>query len=333
MRLLLSASGQALLGDRLEAVAPGLELVVMDANGSCLLDGEVLEPADVQPDLVWLSLDNYLDDLLTQMFGVILDPSSTVQWIQTFNAGLDSPAWLWTAVLERGIQLCKGSAQAPPIAEYVLAHALSLIVPVERQRSLQADHDWQRTPFQEVSQTRWLLVGYGPIGQEIAQRLAPFGAHLTVVRRGPTAPGADDVTTLDHLPEVLPDADVVVLACASTDETRGLADAAFFLALRPGAMLINIARGDLIDEDALRGGLDRSQPATAVLDVTATEPLPSDHWLWDHPKVRLSAHTSSAGEGTPSRGAELFLENLRRFLADEPLLNEASSLAVPQGDG
>lgn len=106
---------------------------------------------------------------------------------------------------------------------------------------------------------------------------------MTVVRRDPTAGGVNRVATLAQLPQVLPEADVVVLACASNDETRGLADTSFFSAMRPGAILINVGRGDLVDEDALRSGLDRSQPAMAVLDVTATEPLPADHWLWDHP--------------------------------------------------
>jgi len=82
------------------------------------------------------------------------------------------------------------------------------------------------------------------------------------------------------------------------------------------------------DEDALRAGLERDQPACAVLDVFQTEPLPTDSWLWDHPKVRVSAHTSNSGDGNLGRGDELFLENLRRYLAQEPLLNEADPSEV-----
>ncbi len=107
-----------------------------------------------------------------------------------------------------------------------------------------------------------------------------------------------------------------------------MCDAAFFQALKPGAILLNIGRGGLVDEDALKAGLDRDQPAHAVLDVFQTEPLPADSWFWDHPKVRVSAHTSNSGDGNLGRGDALFLENLRRYLAKEPLLNEADPSEV-----
>jgi phosphoglycerate dehydrogenase-like enzyme len=150
-----------------------------------------------------------------------------------------------------------------------------------------------------------------------------------VVRRSAQAKDlADRTVSQAELPQVLPHADVVVLAPALTDETRGMADAAFFAAMKPGAILINIGRGGLVDEDALRAGLDRDQPAHAVLDVFATEPLPKDSWFWDHPKVRVSGHTSNSGDGNLGRGDDLFVENLRRFLGGEPLLNEAEPREV-----
>jgi phosphoglycerate dehydrogenase-like enzyme len=120
----------------------------------------------------------------------------------------------------------------------------------------------------------------------------------------------------------------VVLACALNDDTRGMCDAAFFQVVKPGAILINIGRGALVDEDALKAGLERDQPGHAVLDVFAVEPLPADSWFWDHPKVRVSAHTSNSGDGNVGRGDDLFLENLRRYLARETLLNEADPSEV-----
>ena len=188
---------------------------------------------------------------------------------------------------------------------------------------------WKRVDFREVASTRWLMLGFGNIGREIAQRLKPFGAHLTVVRRSNAAdPLVDAVHPASDLPRLLPDADVVVLAAPLNDETRDLAGEAFFQAMKPGAILINIARGEIVDEDALRRGLDRDQPARAVLDVFRTEPLPADHWAWDHPKVRLTAHTSNAGDGLLARGDALFLDNLRRYMAGEPLRNEATKAEV-----
>src|SRR5262249_19137265 len=101
-----------------------------------------------------------------------------------------------------------------------------------------------------------------------------------------------------------------------------------FQRLKRGVLLINIARGALIDEGALKRGLERDQPRHAVLDVTQTEPLPPGHWLWAHPRVRVTAHTSNLGTGTLRRSDEQFLENPRRFRAGEPLLNEAARWEV-----
>ena len=122
---------------------------------------------------------------------------------------------------------------------------------------------------------------------------------------------------------MLPDSDVVVLACPLTAQTRHMANDAFFAALKRGAILVNIGRGGLVDEAALRRGLDAGRPAHAVLDVFETEPLPTDSWLWDHPQVRVSAHCSNDCDGLIARGDALFLENLHRFLAGEALLHEA----------
>jgi phosphoglycerate dehydrogenase-like enzyme len=232
-------------------------------------------------------------------------------------------------VMAKGIRLTKSSAQALPIAEYVLAHAFALIVPLDSQREAQTRKEWRRTPFREIGQTRWTVIGFGSIGKLIAQRLKPFGAHLTVVRRSPVPdPLADAVIDMSGLPGALPQSDVVVLANSLNDQTRSMANDKFFAAMKEGSILINIARGALIDDAALQRGLAQNKPAHAVLDVFEPEPLPSDNWMWTHPKVRISGHTSNAGNGTPGRGDILFLENLKRYLANEPLLNEAHNSEV-----
>jgi phosphoglycerate dehydrogenase-like enzyme len=184
---------------------------------------------------------------------------------------------------------------------------------------------WTPTPWCEVGRTRWTLVGFGNIGNEIAKRIKPFGAHLTVVRRQRGESGLADTTAgIADLPRVLSETDVVILACSLNAETYHLADNAFFDALKRGSILINVGRGALIDSDALRDGLVQDKPAHAVLDVFETEPLPQQSWMWDHPKVRVSAHTSHFGSGTLERGDDLFLENLRRFIARETLMNEVA---------
>ena len=327
MQILMTKAAYGRVGERLAKVAPAAQVVTAAPDDAYELDGQPIDKDAIDPEVVWLSLDSYASGTLGQLYGRLMK-SASPRWTQIMAAGIDNP--IFRNIMEKGVRLSKSSAQATPIAEYVVAHALSLQVPIPAQADLQARHEWKSTPYRELGNTRWVLVGFGNIGHEIAKRIKPFGVDLTVVRRSPKAEGdlADRVITLKDLPSVLPDADVIVLACALNDETRDMCDAAFFQALKPGAVLINIGRGGLVDEDALKAGLDRGQPAHAVLDVFQTEPLPDDHWIWDHPKVRVSAHTSNSGDGNLGRGDELFLENLRRYLANEPLLNEADPREV-----
>lgn len=326
MQLLLSAAALDRVRDRIAPFAGDLDIVTISGPEEFQRDGRPIDAAEVDPHLVWTTLDAYAGGLLGALIGKILK-GSRVQWMQTFNAGLDAP--IFRQVMAKGVRITKSNAQAVAIAEYVVGHGISLILPIDRQRELQAQKTWKSTPYREVSQTRWTLIGFGSIGRQIATRIKPFGAHLTVVRRS-VAPDdlADAVVGMDALPQVLPQSDVVVLAPALTDETRNMCDAAFFAAMKPGAILINIGRGGLVDEDALRVGLETDQPAHAVLDVFQTEPLPPEHWLWEHPKVRVTAHTSNSGQGTPGRGDDLFVANLEKFLAGQPLINEASPREV-----
>ncbi len=326
MQALMTEAALGRVADPLKAVAPDLDVVTVDREGVYRRAGAILDAAEVDPEIFWVSLDAYPTGMLPGLFAKVLQ-GSRGRWTQVFSAGLDNAAF--KAVMAKGVRISKSSAQAIPIAEYVIAHAFSLLHPIDEAREAQAQKAWRRLSFREIGQSRWLLIGFGAIGHEIAKRLKPFGAHLTVVRRSTAAdPLADLVAQQADLPRLLPDADVVVLACPLTDETRGMADAAFFQALKPGSILINIGRGQLVDEDALKAGLDRDQPAHAVLDVFQTEPLPAESWFWTHPKVRVTAHTSNGGLGLMDRGDAQFLENLRRFLAEEPLLNEADRSEV-----
>lgn len=326
MQALMSAAAYERVKDRIAPFAGDLEIVTITAKDEFQRNGQPIDKDAVDPEIIWPTLDAYAAGLLGTIIGRGLG-GTRARWMQTFNAGLDAP--IFKDVMAKGIRISKSNAQAVPIAEYVVGQAISLILPIDQQRELQAAKSWKSTPYREVSQTRWVLVGYGSIGHEIAKRIKPFGAHLTVVRRSVADDDlADAVIGLDRLHEVLPQADVVALAPALTEETRNMCDAAFFKAMKPGAILINIGRGGLVDEDALKLGLETDQPAHAVLDVFQTEPLPADHWIWSHPKVRVTAHTSNSGHGTAARGDDLFVANLERFLNGQPLINEASPREV-----
>ncbi|WP_295812931.1 NAD(P)-dependent oxidoreductase, partial [uncultured Nitratireductor sp.] len=132
------------------------------------------------------------------------------------------------------------------------------------------------------------------------------------------------VGTLADIQDFLPDADVVVLACALNEETRGMAGPRFFEAAREGSLLVNIGRGGLVDDAALIAALDSGRLSRAVLDVFHTEPLPPSDPLWAHPKITLTAHTSFNGSGVRARWDALFFDNLPRFLRGEALKNEVA---------
>ncbi len=326
MQILLSEAANARVGERLRALSPGLSIALLHGDGSLSRDGDKVSEDQIAPEAVWASLDVFTGGQLGRMLGLVIR-APTVRWVQSFAAGVESP--VFKTLVGAGVRLCKGSAQAPAIAEYVLCNALSLIHPIARYEEDKAERRWRPTGFREVASTRWTLVGYGSIGREIAARLRPFNARLTVVRRSVTDVAlADDVRPAADLPELASGSDVVVLACALNAQTQGIAGEAFFQALKPGAIFINIGRGGLVDEEALRRGLERDQPATAVLDVFETEPLPETSWMWEHPKVRISPHRSGGGDGVLGRGDRLFLENLARYLRKEVLLHEAQPWEV-----
>ena len=321
MQILMSDAAHARISTELAKVSEGLDVVTIDPAGQFKRGCNSVDASSVDPEIFWVSLDLYRSGEMPNFFRQILR-GTRGRWTQIFAAGVDNP--VFTRIMAKTIRLTKNSAQSPAIAEYVMVHMLSLLHPIADYRTAQNAHEWKHVEYREIGSTRWLMVGFGAIGQEIARRLQPFNAPLTIVRRNATLePLAASVRPTADLIGLLPDADVVVLACALNNETRGLADEKFFNAMKPGSLLINIGRGGLVDEAALRAGLDRNQPRHAVLDVFETEPLPNDAWFWDHPRVRVTAHCAGAGDGVLARGDPLFLENLRRFRAGEPLLNEA----------
>jgi len=295
----------------------------MAADGTLTRAGVALPWEDAVPEVAWASLDLFQDGVERKFFG-FLRRCRTLRWVQTFSAGLDPP--VYAELLDRGVRLSNSDAQAVPIAEYVLASVLDHFQNGQARRGAQARGAWERHVFREVHGTTWLIFGLGAIGAAVATRAGAFGAHVIGIRRHPT--GAEPVAEMlapDALPGALSRADVVVLCAPGTPSTRGLVDGDFLRAMRERSVLVNIARGSLVDETALRAALDLGVPELAVLDVFATEPLPADSPLWSHPRVRLSAHCAPESESNPGRSAALFFGNLARYVAGEPLHREVTT--------
>ena len=289
-------------------------------------DGQLDGPPDAHPEVGWLSSDVFFGGLVDRFFE-IAEQSPDFRWLQSAAAGVDLDGY--QRLMDRGARICNAHLTAIPIAEYVLRAVLDVFQDAERWRAAQADGRWKHHNFREVWRSRWLIIGLGAIGAETARRARAFEAHVTGVRRHPTGnEPVDAMIAPADVPGALPEADVVVLAAPATPDTENLVDDAFLSALKPGSVLVNIARGKLIDDEALLRALDGDRLAAAVLDVFNTEPLERDHPYWTHPKVVLTPHSSGGGIGRWERGAELFCDNLRRLLAGEPLVNEVTTMEL-----
>lgn len=310
------------LRERIHALAPQLDVALYDEDGRIHHQGQFVAPDALRPEYFWIHAELFKSPRLQDYFD-LMQRAHSATWLHTINTGLDQLPYL--PLLDKGMLLTNNHAQAVSIAEFVLAQVLAHYQDLADFRLKQQQQVWKQRAFREVSGTCWLLVGFGHIGQAVAQRVKAFGASVIAVRRGTDTAGlADRVVTQAQLAQVLPEADVVVLACSSNASTRHLVDAGFLAAMKPGSVLVNIARGDLVVEADLQHALDQGTPELAILDVFEQEPQPAGAWSWTHPRVRLTPHTSNAGSGMRARSEAIFLENLRRISIGEPLLNQVS---------
>ncbi|MEW9856993.1 D-2-hydroxyacid dehydrogenase [Novosphingobium sp. M1R2S20] len=245
--------------------------------------------------------------------------AANMRWLNTVAAGINHlPLQL---MAERGTMLTNGAGlHAGTIAEYALLGMLTIAKGYRQVVRAQDRHEWLREPpgKGELAETSALIVGSGAIGGRIAHLLRAFDVQVTEVRRsssqGALRPGEWQAR--------LGEFDWVIMAVPSTPETRGLIGSAELRAMKRGAAILNFARGEVIETDALLAALDSGQLGAAFLDVTDPEPLPAEHPLWMYDNVHISMHLSGRSQDTIfQKGAERFLTNCRRFLAGEPLLH------------
>jgi phosphoglycerate dehydrogenase-like enzyme len=168
-----------------------------------------------------------------------------------------------------------------------------------------------------------LLIGVGAVGRVFAGYARSFGLKVVGVRRSPLTPDdpVDELHPPERLRELLPRADWIVLTCPLTSETRNLIDRVAFKLMRKGARLVNIARGEIVDEEALIDALRSGHLGGAHLDAHRQEPLPPDSPLWDLPNVIVTPHNASASTGNEKRAAEMFIANFGRWARGEPMLH------------
>jgi phosphoglycerate dehydrogenase-like enzyme len=303
--------GAAAIAAQLEQV-PGVELIAVETED---------ELAAAIPDAELLLLpDSHYPATTAQ---ILKERAKKLSWIQLLSAGYD-------AVGRHGypdnvVVTNAGPAFAPAVA----TQALGLLLGIQRQIPIlladQKRHEWDKGGARDrvaapIDSTIAVL-GFGYIGSEIGRLLQAFGAHVVALTRSAKPhPHADESLSINQLHTVLPRADAVIVALAASPETRHLIGAPEFALMKRGAVIVNIARGYIIDGEALGKALRDGTIAGAGLDVTEPEPLPPDNQLWDAPNLIIAPHMAGApGSVTAKRLAQVVKDNVIRHLKGEPL--------------
>lgn len=279
--------------------------------------------------------------LVTDALPTEIDRCGGLRWIQLLSAGADQ--LIGHPLVERDILLSNAAGiSADYIAEHVIARILSHTKSLRTFERLQRERIWpDRSALARpvLRGMRGLIVGYGGVGRETARLMRAFGMAVDAATAdGERRPyrgylpyaGAGDPDALlpermfrtSEIGKALPAADVVVLALPLTPATHRLFDADALARMRPSAILVNVGRGGVVDTSALLAALDAGQLAGAYLDVFDREPLPANSPLWDHPLVSITPHMAGVMPDDGLRYRELFLKNLARFRAGEPLINQ-----------
>jgi phosphoglycerate dehydrogenase-like enzyme len=326
---------------QIEAVDPRLDVRVLGQHARRLFRGERRYPSELEAQTARRELEEAMGEaeVLFGFWGgplielyptpdVLRERAPKLRWLQLTSAGVDRAAR--SGLIESDFLVTNASGlHATPIGEYVLCVMLMFCKGAPRFVRAQDRREWVRYMPQELFGKTVGIVGLGHIGGEVARLAMAFGCRVIATRRSATERTrdelADELLPPGDLSELLSKSDFVVLAVPLTHETRHLIGEAELRAMKSSGVLINIARGAVIDEAALVRALKERSIAGAALDVFEHEPLPPESELWDLENVILSPHISGGTEIYNQRAAGIFCENLRRYLAGEQLMNLADA--------
>ncbi len=251
----------------------------------------------------------------------MLDLAPNLKWCHVPSSGVEK---LPLAQLgENGVVLTNSrGVMARAVADHALAMILAHARQIPRSVDLKRERKWERLTCRQLDRTTMLIIGMGAIGTELSRRAMGFGMRILGVTRRPRAVAfVEQVVSQENLAQVLPEADFVVLACPVTNETRGIIGKDELALMRSDAFLVNVGRGQLVDEDALITALENGIIGGAGLDVFTTEPLPPESPFYDLDNVILSPHSAGSRQGSRDEGISFFIQNLKRYLAGRPLIN------------
>ena len=321
-QLLIHAKSFARIEDALKPFSDRISPLVLDD------DGHLNHPwgeSEADAAIAFGTQDAYFSPSVMTYFQTLMG-FEKLEWFQSSAAGTEHP--MIQATGKKAALFSGSHEQSEAIAEWVLWAGLDFFQDGRARRQAQVEKNWTRLPFREMAGSKWLIFGFGAIGQACGRRLRTLGADVTGVRRNvASSDAADRVITQDQAQAEIAGADVILLCLPLTEATEDFADAAFFAQMKPGSLLINVGRGGLVDEAALFAALDAGRPAQAYLDVVREEPLSEDSPIWSHPNITLTPHISALTMGSQVRTDQVFLENLQYFLDGKPLRNAVSSEA------
>ncbi len=317
MNVLLQEQVMDRLAPRILEIAPDCTLVPVANTGQAL--GEMGNGDAIL--LRWWGLDG-------ERFQKLVRETRGLRWIHTISTGVNHV--LFPFLVESDIVLTNArGVYDVSVAEMVLAYMLAVVKELPAFQRFQAEHHWKKAFLQEMDGLTVGIVGFGGIGRRVSQMARTFGMRILATKRHLESASEPGVTILpaDRLCDLMTQSDFVVVAVPLTEQTRHLIDARALAHAKPGAWLINVARGSVVDETALVRALQEGPLGGACLDVFEEEPLPGESALWDLPNVIITPHTSGLSPRLYERSADLFVENLRRYVTGELLRNVVDKAA------
>jgi phosphoglycerate dehydrogenase-like enzyme len=307
----------------------------MSQNPVVLISGRVTEPQLAQIRAAAPGADvRYFDnrhDLEAQieeaevvaggLSAAALARAKKLKWVQSWAAGpneLMYPEFVASPVVATS---CKSNG-AIPLAEHAMMLMIMLNRDMPRWMRAQAERRWDNWNHPELNGLTCGIIGLGYSGQDLALKCQAFHMRVLGIRNTPQpTPHVDELFTHDRLHEFLGQSDFVVVTAPLTDETRGMLGEAEFRAMKPSAYYICFSRGGIADDVALLRALQEGWIAGAGLDAHGVEPLPPDSPFWDAPNTLITPHNGASTPATRQRGVDIFIENLRRYVAGEPMVN------------
>ncbi len=320
MKLVIAKDTDKYFGSQLRELDFPLEILTIDPEDSSNPSWDSIPECDaffLSYQFLFAIRDNH------ELFKPLLNLTKRMKFIQTGYAGMDDPFCQAMLKESDAVIANASSIHAIPISHYVFSQMLRWNKRIDQHIELQQEKNWSPMGGDgELTNKTMLILGYGGIGKEVAKLGKAFGMKVIGIRRNPeVCEFADQVMTMDSLEEFLPVADFLVLALPNSEETNDVVDKNFLKKINNSAMLINVGRGNAVNEKDLAEALNSGILAAAALDTTKNEPLEKSSDLWSAKNCFISAHDSAHSLLGLPRAFELFLENVKNFKGNQPIKN------------